>query len=108
MESDSAWEAFNVGTGIPSTVLSFYDTLAGALGKPKTPPTIRGTFRLGDVRHFAHDVKKLSALGWQASTSLRQGLERYSEWILSIAKVDNPFADAYAKLLRLNVVRIAE
>ena len=108
MESDSAWEAFNVGTGIPSTVLSFYDTLADALGKPKAPPTIRGTFRLGDVRHFAHDVTKLSALGWRSSTSLRQGLERYSEWILSIAKVDNPFADAYAKLLRLNVVRIAE
>src|SRR3970282_2857424 len=61
---DTDFQAFNVGTGRGATVLDFVRVLGSKLGV--TPQIeVTGEFRLGNVRHLAPDVRKLTAIRWR-------------------------------------------
>jgi dTDP-L-rhamnose 4-epimerase len=89
---DTDFQAFNVGTGLGVTVLDFVRVLGAKLGV--TPQIeVTGEFRLGDVRHLAPDVSKLTALGWRAKTTLEEAAQAYAEWIVDQPEVrDNAAA----------------
>jgi len=74
-------EVFNVGTGIPTDVI----TVAGSLIKNydiAVPVTISGNYRLGDIRHNYADLKKIkNKLGFEPKFSFEQGLKRFTEWV---------------------------
>jgi UDP-glucose 4-epimerase len=67
--------AFNVGTGVETTVLEIVEALAPHAQdgfEPEHEPE-----RPGEVRHIAVDCTRAEAeLGWRAQTSLADGLER--------------------------------
>ena len=71
----------NVGTGIDVTIRELAKTLAevvgfnGELAFDSSKPD-------GTPRKLL-DVRRLNALGWQAGTMLRQGLEQTYEWFLA-------------------------
>ena len=71
----------NVGTGIDVTIRDLAETLAevvgfnGELAFDSSKPD-------GTPRKLL-DVRRLNALGWQAGTMLRQGLEQTYEWFLA-------------------------
>ena len=71
----------NVGTGIDVTIRELAKTLAevvgfnGELAFDSSKPD-------GTTRKLL-DVRRLNALGWQAGTMLRQGLEQTYEWFLA-------------------------
>jgi UDP-glucose 4-epimerase len=68
-------QAYNVGTGVGTSINALFYTLMEVAGQDLTPR--RGPRRPGDVRHSYLDCSKLeSDLGWQAQVSLREGLER--------------------------------
>jgi UDP-glucose 4-epimerase len=68
-------QAYNVGTGIGTSINALYSALAGVVGWDQAPR--RGPRRPGDVRHSYLDCAKIEReLGWRAEVSLREGLAR--------------------------------
>jgi UDP-glucose 4-epimerase len=66
--------AYNVGTGVETSVLELGELLAGAYGKPFEPEMAPP--RTGEVRRIAIDSSRAGAeLGWVAATPLTTGLE---------------------------------
>jgi UDP-glucose 4-epimerase len=66
-------QAYNVGTGIGTSINELFRALGGVSGWDAEPR--RGPRRAGDVRHSYLDCAKIDReLGWQAEVSLREGL----------------------------------
>jgi UDP-glucose 4-epimerase len=66
-------QAYNVGTGVGTTINTLFATLLSLTGLSVTPR--RGPRRPGDAHHSYLDCRKIAAdLGWQAKVSLREGL----------------------------------
>ncbi|GAA4378391.1 NAD-dependent epimerase/dehydratase family protein [Agromyces bauzanensis] len=65
--------AFNVGSGMVTTIGEIAERLARIMGG--RAPVITGEYRLGDVRHItASPARALRELGWRASVPLGEGL----------------------------------
>ncbi len=68
-------QAYNVGTGLGTSINLLFRTLAEISGVALEPR--RGPRRPGDARHSYLDCQKIELdLGWQPEVSLRHGLER--------------------------------
>lgn len=74
------YEAFNVGSGVGTTVREYATVLAETTGRSITPLT-PGKFRAGDNRHSVSSVEKLKTLGWSPQKSLRDITSSYWEWL---------------------------
>ncbi|QPJ65358.1 MAG: NAD-dependent epimerase/dehydratase family protein [Candidatus Nitrohelix vancouverensis] len=71
---------FNIGTGVPTSILKLAETLIDLFGQDFAPNVI-GKFRNGDIRHCYGDISRISALGFQPKISLREGLEELADWV---------------------------
>ncbi len=74
------YQAVNIGTGRPASILTLARTLAKLYGREDLEPQIVHKFRSGDIRHCYGDVSRIAALGFQASISLEEGLRELVEW----------------------------
>ena len=71
--------AFNVGTGLETSVLQLYDALARASGVQR--PAEHLPARLGELRRSVLDVSLAAReLGWTPEMTLDEGLTRTWEW----------------------------
>jgi len=73
--------AFNVGTGIETSVNRLAQILTDVSGHPGE--IRRDEARPGELRHSSLDTTSLGRLGWKPATSLRQGLQETYDWIAS-------------------------
>ena len=74
-------EIFNVGTGVPTDVISVANGLIKNYGID-VPVTISGNYRLGDIRHNYADLTKIkSKLGFEPQFSFEQGLKQFTNWV---------------------------
>ena len=65
--------AFNIGTGVQSSVLDLVRELGEIAGRDFAP--VHAPERPGEVRHIALDFSRAEAeLGWKPSVDLREGL----------------------------------
>ena len=82
IEKDEAnGEVFNVGTGIPTDVITVANGLINNYGIT-VPVTITGNYRLGDIRHNYADLKKIKAkLGFEPKFSFEKGLKKFTNWV---------------------------
>ena len=72
-EQAGAHRAYNVGSGIVSTVGDLACALSSSRNGPA--PIVTGGYRLGDVRHITASSQKIQdELGWQAKVSLTEGV----------------------------------
>jgi len=68
-------EVFNIGTGIPTSVLQLHSVLARVLGKPEST-TVHRRPRPGDIRHsFSDTTKARHILRFRPGVELLHGLE---------------------------------
>ena len=68
-------QAYNVGTGMGTSINALFQTLREVAGQELTPQ--RGPRRPGDLRHSYLDCTKIEQeLGWQAEVGLYEGLAR--------------------------------
>jgi dTDP-L-rhamnose 4-epimerase len=75
-------EVFNVGTGVPTSLLTLHSLLAQALGVPDIQPVVTGEVRKGDVQHcFANIDRARKHLGYAPVMRLREGLSWYAHWL---------------------------
>jgi len=89
-------QVFNVGTGIPTTVLS----IARALMKNyaiEVPLYISGNYRLGDIRHNYADLTKIrTLLGFEPKINLENGLQNFTQWVSQQAIAENQYEQSLA------------
>lgn len=97
------FQVFNVGTGLATPLQALTRRLAAIFGK-KIKPKIPGEFRLGDVRHLVHDTSRLREIGFEAVTSLSEGLNFFAEWMRSQGPVGEYFTEAHNHLKRSGIV----
>jgi UDP-glucose 4-epimerase len=71
--------AFNIGTGIATSVVELARTLGRSAGHEVT--LVHDAARPGELRDSALDCAKAAAAGWSPQTSLADGLGRTFEWI---------------------------
>ncbi len=87
----AANEVFNVGTGVPVSVMTVAETLA-RLFEADVPIEVTGNFRLGDIRHNYADMTKIqAALGFECEYDFERGIAELVAW----AKASGPQASAY-------------
>lgn len=92
IEDESATgEVFNVGTGVPISVMTVAHTLAGAYGV--TPDiTVTGNFRLGDIRHNYACLDKIrQKLGFAPEYDFTRGIALFAAWV----EASGPKSSAY-------------
>jgi UDP-glucose 4-epimerase len=71
--------AFNVGTGVETSVNTLARTLMDAAGRPVAVQYADA--RPGELLHSCLDAGRLRRLGWAPAVTLRQGLERTYRYI---------------------------
>lgn len=83
LEKDAAkGRVFNVGSGRQYAVRDVAERMAHILGKPHIGPEISGKYRVGDIRHCFPDISAArTALGYQPSVSLEDGLLDLAAWL---------------------------
>ena len=82
---------FNVGTGVPVSVMTVAQTLA-RLFEAEVPIEVTGNFRLGDIRHNYADMTRIrDALGFECEYDFERGIAELVAW----AKASGPQASAY-------------
>lgn len=89
LESDPATgHAINLGTGRPSTVAQIAKALSAGL-EVDIEPVRSGQYRAGDIRHCVADVERArELLGFEAATTLEQGMRELLEWLADQEAVD--------------------
>jgi dTDP-L-rhamnose 4-epimerase len=91
--------AINVATGRRVTVLELAVRIAAALGREQLTPEVTGEYRAGDIRHCFVDVSRArELLGFEARTTLDQGLPELAAWVAS--RVPRERGDAAVAELR--------
>ncbi|HUE95478.1 MAG TPA: NAD-dependent epimerase/dehydratase family protein [Longimicrobiaceae bacterium] len=71
--------AFNVGTGVESSVNRLASVLSAAAGQPAE--VTHADPRPGELRHSSLDASKLRKLGWEPKVGLEEGLGETFRWI---------------------------
>jgi dTDP-L-rhamnose 4-epimerase len=77
----AAGYAVNVATGRRVRILDLAGSIAAALDSD-LPPAVTGEYRSGDIRHcFANVSRARELLGFEARTTLDEGLPQLAEWV---------------------------
>ena len=94
--------AYNVGTGVATSVLDVADLLARDIA-PGIRPNVTGVRRAGDIRHCVADSSRLRAAGWEPRVALSDGIRDLVAWVREQEGVPAP-ADAHGELERRGLV----
>jgi dTDP-L-rhamnose 4-epimerase len=77
----AAGQAINVATGHRVRILELAGRIAAALGSDLSPE-VTGAYRSGDIRHcFASASRARDRLGFEARTTLDEGLPQLADWV---------------------------
>ncbi|PPL00836.1 NAD-dependent epimerase/dehydratase family protein [Parapedobacter indicus] len=81
LHNDENGGVFNVGVGVPTTVLEVAKTLMQHYGK-EVKLNISGNYRLGDIRHNFADISHIqSVLGYKPKVMFSEGIGRFAAWV---------------------------
>ena len=82
LENDNAnYNVYNVGSGIPTDVLTISNTLL-KLYKADNPVKVSGNYRLGDIRHNFADLEKIKKdLNFSPKHSFEDGVSKFVNWV---------------------------
>lgn len=89
-DANTSGEVYNVGNNTEHTVLQVLNTIIEISGKPLTIETIQTSDNFGDafediMRRVPQTSKIYKAIGWEATTSLYEGLSRTYRWAVNKA-----------------------
>lgn len=102
-EGGADFQAFNVGSGRPTSVLDYAQAVRNKVGH-EVDLQLPGEYRLGDNRHSVSSIAKLKALGWSPVHDLSSILEDFLEWVEKIGGIPEELPDAYSAMKELGVV----
>lgn len=98
MEKNSAnYEALNVGTEKPISILKVAEVLIKLYGKD-LKPEVTNKYRVGDIRHCFADISKMkSKLGYEPKISFEDGMKELVAWGEKV-EAEDKFESAYEEL----------
>lgn len=98
LESKEAnYQSFNIGSGIPTSILEIANNLAKFLDKERLV-NISGEYRKNDLRHCYADIRKArKVLNWKPRVTLQAGLKELIEWSIGEQAIDK-FSSAEKEL----------
>ena len=103
-KDEAAGRVYNVGTGVPTSILEVAETLGRQLDFPD-PPEVLGQFRAGDIRHCFADIGRIRReLGYAPRVSLDEGMKELLGW-LRTQRPDDRVEQAAAELARRGLTR---
>lgn len=75
-------ESFNIGTGVPTSVLDVTKTLVHSFGAKDIKYNVTGNYRLGDIRHNYADLDKAKRiLNFEPKVNFKEGIKRFVDWV---------------------------
>jgi dTDP-L-rhamnose 4-epimerase len=81
---EADYQAINIGSGKPITILDVAWTLLRQMGATDREPDILGEFRPGDTRHCIPDLSRArQLLGYEPRLTFDQGAAELVEWVRS-------------------------
>jgi dTDP-L-rhamnose 4-epimerase len=98
----------NVGSGSRISLLEVARRLADAFPNVDDRIEVTGTYRLGDIRHYVSDARRLQQLlDFQPEVDLGDGLVRFASWVTLEASVpgEDVAAKAEGELASLGLLR---
>jgi dTDP-L-rhamnose 4-epimerase len=104
--STADYRAFNVGSGVPVTVLEYAKAVNARVPAP-VPLDIGGQYRRGDNRNSVSSIDQLQVLGWKPKHDLNDILDEFLKWILQNGGVPSDIPDAHAAMRGAGVVLTA-
>lgn len=91
---------FNIGSGEFTKLADMAHWLCDLLGK-QVPIECKGTYRVGDIRHNAADLRHaIAGLGYRPQVDVQEGLRRYVEWAQHETPLDEATISAASAELR--------
>jgi dTDP-L-rhamnose 4-epimerase len=76
-------QTFNVGMGIPTTVIDVISSLSNAYQKT-AKFFVSGNYRVGDIRHNYANISAIkAAIGFEPKTSLNSGIKKLTDWVIT-------------------------
>lgn len=104
LESEDAnFQAFNVGSGSPTTIVDYANTVRRKLSS-EVALSFTGEYRRGDNRHSVSSVNKLKGIGWTPKRDLSTILDDFLAWVESIGGIPTQIEDAYGAMKEAGVV----
>ncbi len=97
-------DAYNICTGKATSIYDVAAMLCELNRRPDLQPEVIRSFRSGDIRHCYGDPSKLSALGWNAKTDIKDGFRWLVEWTQQQESVDM-MEQAHKELVAKGLVR---
>jgi dTDP-L-rhamnose 4-epimerase len=90
LESEAAnFQAFNIGTGVATSVNEMARMLAEGLDKD-IHPQIVAEYRQGDIRHCVADITRArTLLGYEPKVRLKDGLKDLLQWVKEQTAIDS-------------------
>jgi dTDP-L-rhamnose 4-epimerase len=85
--SGANYGSYNVGTGVPTSILDVTNILLKLYGK-SIKPDIQNEYRTGDIRHCFADISEIRKLGFKPKVSLESGMRELYEWGTTQTAVD--------------------
>jgi dTDP-L-rhamnose 4-epimerase len=80
--SEADHQVFNLGTGVPTSVMQVAEMLSQRLTGGEIKPEIRQQYRAGDIRHCFADISRARRLlGFEPRVSLQDGLADLLAWV---------------------------
>lgn len=94
----AANRVFNVGTGVPVSVMQVAETLA-RLYAADAPIAVTGNFRVGDIRHNYADMTRIGqALGFRPAYDFERGIALFVEWAKTIGPRESGYEASLAEM----------
>lgn len=88
-KSEGDFQALNVGTGRPLSVLDVANLLISKLD-PELSPQIANQFRGGDIRHCYGDISRIrKLLGYEPRIRFEDGMAALTDWVREQTAVDS-------------------
>jgi dTDP-L-rhamnose 4-epimerase len=99
---------FNVGSGVPTTVLDVVKYLEGAINLT-VPTQVTGNYRLGDIRHNYADLTRISEyLGYRPRVSFSEGIKIFADWAVAQGPINSTYEESIAEMMRRGLMRQIE
>jgi dTDP-L-rhamnose 4-epimerase len=101
LEKAEETNVYNIGTGVPTSIIGIARVIKEILGVD-LEPVITREFRIGDTRHDSADISKAEReIGFRPKWKLKEGLEELVKWSeTNEAKDKFEFAEQERKILR--------
>lgn len=110
LERGEVGEVYNVGTGVPTNILTLATLLAMEVhgdqeGDP-IAPNVTNMIRAGDILHCYADSRKLQALGWTPKVSIVDGVKDLIQWVREqpAQQQEDVLYRAHEELMRLRLL----